>query len=157
MRAVGARWVFAVSNQVDRLPGRVDAVADGLAVSIPVTLKHRQGAVIIEPLGETKVAGRIDRALVRGMALATSWASRLASGEASSLKAIAGSEGYCEHYAARLLPLAWLAPDLVELILQGRQPPTISLGALTRKPLPIIWEAQREMFYGLGARKSQAA
>ncbi len=146
----------AASNQIDRLPGRVYAVADGVAVSIPVTLKHRQGAVILEPLGETKVAGRIDRALVRGVALATSWASRLASGEASSLKAIALSEGYCEHYAARLLPLAWLAPDLVEMILQGRQPPAISLGALTRKPIPVVWEAQRELFFGLGERNSEA-
>ena len=147
----------AVSNLIDRFPGRVDVVADGVAVSIPVTLKHRQGAVIIEPLGETKVAGRIDRALVRGMALATSWASRLASGEASSLKAIALSEGYCEHYAARLLPLAWLAPDLVEMILHGHQPPAMSLGAMTRRPIPILWEAQRELFFGLGARKSEAA
>jgi DNA invertase Pin-like site-specific DNA recombinase len=146
----------ATSNQIDRLPGRIEVVADGVAVSIPVTLKHRQGALIIEPLGEANVAGRVDRALVRGLALSKSWAGRLASGEASSLKAIAQSEGYCDHYAARLLPFAWLAPDLVEMILQGRQPLAISLGALTRRPLPISWEAQRDLFHGLGLRKAMA-
>jgi hypothetical protein len=46
--------------------------------------------------------------------------------------------------------LAWLAPGLVELILQGRQPAAISLGALTGRPLPVSWEDQRQLFRNLG-------
>ncbi len=147
----------AVSKASSRLPGEAAPVDGGVEVTIPITLKHRQGAIIIDPPGQTNVAGRIDRALVRALALATSWASRLASGEAPSLKAIALAEGYCNRYAARLMPLAWLAPDLVELILQGRQPQAVSLGALVRMPLPPSWEAQRELFFSLGGQKNQPA
>ena len=125
----------------------------GLTVTLPVELKHRQGAAVIEAPGAPGVAGRIDRALVRAVALARSWSIRLASGDAPSLKTLAMSEGYCDHYAARLLPLAWLAPDLVELILKGRQPAAISLGALTRRPLPVSWEDQRQLFRDLGGKR----
>jgi len=57
---------------------------------------------------------------------------------------------YCKTYAARLMPLAWLAPDLVEQILTGRQPAAVSLGALTRSPLPMDWDAQRRLFQQIG-------
>ena len=125
---------------------------DGLLLirTLPIEIKHRQGAKLIEPPGAPGVAGRVDRALVRAVALARSWSMRLESGDAPSLKTLAVSEGYCDHHAARLLPLAWLAPDLVELILLGRQPPALSLGALTRRPLPVSWEDQRKLFRDLG-------
>jgi len=48
------------------------------------------------------------------------------------------------------MPLAWLAPDLVEQILTGRQPAAVSLGALTRSPLPMDWDAQRRLFQQIG-------
>ena len=73
-------------------------------------------------------------------------------GAASSLKELATSEGYCDHYAARLLPLAWLAPDLVETILEGRQPIAMSLGALTKEQLPTDWSEQRRLYAGVGRR-----
>jgi len=60
------------------------------------------------------------------------------------------TEGYCKNYAARLMPLAWLAPDLVEQILTGRQPEAVSLGALTRSPLPMDWNEQRRLFQQIG-------
>ena len=100
----------AVSGRIDSLPGRVRSTDDGVEFTIPVTLKYRQGATIIEAPNAPGIAGRVDRALVRGVSLARSWADRLASAHAPSLKTLAISEGYCEHYAAKLLPLAWLAP-----------------------------------------------
>jgi len=50
------------------------------------------------------------------------------------------------HYASRLLPLAYLAPDLAEMILAGRQPRCVSLASLTAKPLPLDWQRQRALF-----------
>lgn len=44
------------------------------------------------------------------------------------------------------MPLAWLAPDLAEQILKGRQPRSMTIGALTKQPLPIRWEDQRRLF-----------
>lgn len=140
----------AVSSRLDALPGRARSGDDGMAFTLPITLKHRQGAVIIEAPQASKIAGRIDRALVRGVALAKSWADRLAAAQAPNLKALALSEGYCEHYAAKLLPLAWLAPDLVETILAGRQPAAMSLSGLTKQPLPVDWDEQRALFDRVG-------
>lgn len=62
--------------------------------------------MILEASPSLKANVHVDRALVRGVALARSWAARLASGEVPSLKVLALGEGYCDHYAARLLPLA---------------------------------------------------
>lgn len=131
----------------------VSEKADGSREFVmPVQLKHRQGAAILEAPGAPKQSARIDRALVRALALATSWSERLANGNAPNLKSIALSEGYCDHYAARLLPLAWLAPDLVAEILEGRQPAAVSLKSLTTVPLPVDWDDQRKLFRTAGAK-----
>jgi site-specific DNA recombinase len=95
-------------------------------------------------------AAHPDRALIRAVALARLWADQLAAGEVGSVKALAAAQGYCEHYVAKLLPLAWLAPDLIELILAGRQPAAISLKALTDDPLPRAFDDQRRLFQRLG-------
>ena len=70
------------------------------------------------------------------------------------LKALALAEGDCNHYAARLLPLAWLAPDLVEQILSGRQPRAVSLGALVSEPLPMDWDTQRQVLVVVDKRET---
>jgi hypothetical protein len=44
------------------------------------------------------------------------------------------------------MPLAWLAPDLVEDILDGRQPARLTLSKLIKRQLPMDWEAQRALF-----------
>ena len=41
------------------------------------------------------------------------------------------------------LRLNLLAPDIIEMILDGRQPPTLQLDKL-RKSIPLEWRAQRE-------------
>ncbi|HEV2364012.1 MAG TPA: hypothetical protein VGS12_07415 [Caulobacteraceae bacterium] len=72
----------------------------------------------------------------------------VARGEVTSVLALANSHRLYNHYIAKLLPLAWLAPDLVEAILDGRQPPTMTLSALTAKALPEDWVEQRRLFEG---------
>jgi site-specific DNA recombinase len=44
----------------------------------------------------------------------------------------------------RLIRLAFLAPDIVESIVEGRQPITLTAEALTRRiELPLSWCSQR--------------
>lgn len=43
-----------------------------------------------------------------------------------------------------VLPLAFLAPDIVEAILEGRQPAHLSVQKMLRR-LPLSWMEQREM------------
>jgi DNA invertase Pin-like site-specific DNA recombinase len=126
---------------------------DGIVqIKTPVLLKSRQGAILMEAAGSAANApDRIDRMLVRGIVLAKQWARQLESGEVRSVKALAKQNGLCEHYTAQLLPLAYLAPDLVGDILQGRQPRAVALGALLGKPIPLRWDLQRRLFQTVGA------
>jgi hypothetical protein len=112
-----------------------------------VTLRSRQGATLIDVAGGApKPAGKIDRALVRGVVLAKRWAHQLETGEVGSVKVLAKSNGLCEHYTADLLPLAYLAPDLVDDILHGRQPRALTLAMLTSRVMPVQWDLQRRLF-----------
>ena len=115
-------------------------------IETPIVLKSRHGATIIRPEGHRLAIAGVDRILVRALALATDWAVRLESGEAASIDALAKSEHKCERHMTSTLPLAYLAPDLVEMILDGRQPPTLTLARLIETPLPLTWAAQRRRF-----------
>ena len=49
-------------------------------------------------------------------------------------------------YVARLLPLAFLAPDIVTSVLAGTQPVHLTTEMLTRRAnLPLDWEEQRAL------------
>jgi site-specific DNA recombinase len=74
------------------------------------------------------------------------WFEDLAAGRAASTQAIADREGMTQRYVSRLLPLAFLAPEFVEAILQGRQPADLSAARLTNRiDLPLDWAEQREL------------
>jgi DNA invertase Pin-like site-specific DNA recombinase len=130
--------------------GKINVIDTGLELAIGIRLKHRQGAILIDAPGGQEDAGRIDRALVRAVCLARGWAKSLAAGEVGSTKELARQAGLCNHYAARLMPLAWLAPDLVAAIMEGHQPRALSLGALVKRPLPMDWGQQRQLFESIG-------
>ena len=49
-------------------------------------------------------------------------------------------------YERRLLRLAFLAPDLQAMILEGRQPAHLNVEQLIEQPLPIDWNEQRKIF-----------
>ncbi len=91
-------------------------------------MRRRQGALILEAADAAAApAARVDRALLQAMALAREWATQLESGEVGLVKELAHQIGICHNYPARLLPLAYLAPDLTEAVLQGAQPPPVPL------------------------------
>ena len=54
--------------------------------------------------------------------------------------------------ALRAEPLAYLAPDIADDILHGRQPRGLSIANLTAQPLPVSWDNQRALIARLGGR-----
>jgi site-specific DNA recombinase len=102
--------------------------------------------------GETKLivpAGAADTTpprpnptLIKALARAHSWFARLLSGQASSVLAIAQAERLTGRYVARIIPLAFLAPDITEAILEGSQPQDLTLAKLCQR-LPLAWPQQR--------------
>ena len=121
-------------------------------VLVPIRLKHRQSATLIAPDGKStaRSSPAPDQALVRAVCLASRWRRQLESGEVATTKELARREALCHRHTGRLLPLAYLAPDLVALILDGHQPRAMTLQALTQRPLPRCWNEQRRLVASFG-------
>jgi hypothetical protein len=69
-----------------------------------------------------------------------------ASGEVASVRAIAQRENIYETEVSRILPLAFLAPRIIEAILDGCQAEELTVKSLKRLgPLPSDWEAQQKL------------
>ena len=67
------------------------------------------------------------------------------SGEFVTIAELAEREGIAAPYLTRTMRLSHLSPDLVELILEGRQPRHLTLEVL-RQPLPEDWSEQKRKF-----------
>ena len=84
--------------------------------------------------------------LIALIADARRWAQELRDGKASSVQQITEREGLRSGSVSRILPLAWLAPDISTAILEGRQPQHLSAKVLRSLPeLPLDWVAQRQI------------
>ena len=74
---------------------------------------------------------RPDETLIRALARAHRWKRMLEEGKYRSAAEIAEAEGVTRSFVNRLLRLTLLAPDIVEAILDGRQPKAMQLEELT--------------------------
>ena len=85
-----------------------------------------------------------NQALIKLVSQAYALRMGLESGTVNSIKEFADQNGIDHADAKRMFPISYLAPDIVESILDGRQPEELS--ALTLKDgysLPILWSEQR--------------
>ena len=118
-----------------------------ITVRIPMTWKRRGGRkVIIAPDGCDAWAPakpRRDETLIRALARAHRWKGMLEERRYRSAGEMAEAEGITRSFVNRLLRLTLLAPDIVEAVLDGRQPKRMQLEELTRT-MPSTWTAQRE-------------
>lgn len=86
--------------------------------------------------GDQKLIALISRAHV--------WFEDLKFGRASSIEDIATAENRSASDVSRYLPLAFLAPDIVESILKGSQPTDLTVHRIKHLPaMPLSWEDQR--------------
>ncbi len=88
-----------------------------------------------------------DEALVRALARAHRWKRLLDAGTYCSAPSLGEAEGLTRRFVNRLLRLTLPAPDIVEAILDGRQPKALQLEDLTRSALPSAWEKQRQRLF----------
>jgi site-specific DNA recombinase len=90
-------------------------------------------------------AARCDPALIKAIARGRAWFEELASGRARSLRDLAKRNGVSRRYIRRLVGLACLSPQLVEAILQGRQPVELTVTRLSEFDLPLDWAEQNRL------------
>ena len=67
-----------------------------------------------------------------------------------SLNALAKREGRCRTQLAKLLRISWLSPRIVDAIVAGTQPPSLSRRRLLTIEMPIDW-ADQEQLFGIAA------
>jgi hypothetical protein len=134
------------------MAGRAALELDTLTIRIPIRLQWRGGRkLIMTPDGAAPTPKpRRDETLVKALVRAHRWRRRIESGQAKSITDLAEQEGVTDAYVCRLLPLTCLAPDIVEEILDGRQPKGLKLAEMLGNG-PLIWEEQRVSWgFGLG-------
>ena len=123
--------------------------AQPITVSVPVNFR-RKGCrkLILLPdtlSAQNPVTAAPDTTLLNAIAKAHRWQVLYERGGFTSLDAFAEKYGINVSYAARILRLNLLAPDIREAILHGRQPRTLKLTDLLA-PFPALWSEQREKF-----------
>ena len=117
---------------------------DIIRLNFPITLQRKGVEAKLVIAGQS--SGRQpDPDLCRLIATARNWFDQLATGDARSVKEIAEKEKVFDTEITRVLPLAFLAPSIVEDILNGRQSETLNVKSLKRiNPLPTDWNEQRK-------------
>ena len=93
------------------------------------------------------ITRHVDNAMVKAIARAFRWRDMLESGERATIREIAKTEKINETYVGRVLRLTLLAPEVVEAIINGRQPAGLQLDGLMRR-FPVGWREQRATFLG---------
>ncbi len=116
------------------------------ALSVPFSLKCRGNEAKLIIGNKAAEPALVDETLVKTISNGHRWMKQLQTGAAATVVEIAKAEALDDGEVSRVLPLAFLAPDIVEAILDGRQPLNLTARDLKRlKPLPTSWARQRQI------------
>ena len=124
---------------------------DNLCIHVPLNLKRRGGRKLIILPQDAAMAhaslpqNRFDETLMNGIAKAWRWQALYERGKYPSLDAFAERHRLNKSYAARIMRLNLLAPDIRLQIMEGRQPKGMKLADLM-DAFPPLWEEQRKIF-----------
>jgi len=135
----------ALLNVAGPLPSASDDETQIL--SVPIRLR-RAGQVITmrldgtDPFATAKPAARLIKLLIRAHRFNTT----LVDGDSMPFAALAKREGVSPSYFTRLVRLSYLAPDITQAILEGRQPRDLTADQLlAHSRLPLAWQEQRAL------------
>jgi len=100
---------------------------------------------LVVPTGSgSQTSARPALPLIKAIARVHRWPEKIVRGEFQSRRSIAQCLKVDQRYAGRILQFAFLAPDIVEAILEGRQPADLTVQKLLRG-LPPNWDEQRKL------------
>ena len=116
-----------------------------LTATAAFTRRGAETKLVLPGLAPQKHSSRCDPALIKAIARGRAWFEELVSGRARSLQELAKRDGISRRYIRRLIGLAFLSPELIEAILQGRQPVALTATRLTELDLPLDWSEQHKL------------
>jgi hypothetical protein len=114
-------------------------------VRVPFSIRKRGGRkLVVVPAGAAALPERprVDNTMVKALARAFRWRKLLEAGAYGSIEELAEAEKINPSYVSRILRLTLLAPDIVELVLNGIHDPKLILATLMQ-PFPGEWARQR--------------
>ncbi|MGB9647855.1 MAG: recombinase family protein, partial [Stellaceae bacterium] len=113
-------------------------------LSVPVRLRRagREIRMVID--GTDRFPAKADARLIKLLLRARRFNATIAQGEGVPFAALAQREGVSGSYFMRLVRLSYLAPDITQAILDGRQPHDLTAEKLlAHSRLPLAWQDQR--------------
>lgn len=119
-----------------------------LTVQIPLAIRKRGGRKLVVSPNLTDLWAptrpRIDNTLLRAVVQAFAWKHQLETGQFATISELAEAKKLDRSFVSHILRLTLLAPDLVEAVIDGRQPSAMQLQPLVRG-VPVEWERQRRL------------
>ena len=130
------------------------SATDTFTVRIPMQIRKRGGRkLILAPDGGgpiwTAPRPRVDNTIIKAVARAFRWRKLIETGVHASIEEVARAEKINSTYVGRVLRLTLLAPEIIEAIMEGRQPAGMTMAGLLTG-FPVVWAEQRVTLGGVG-------
>ncbi len=132
-----------------------------VSIFVPIKIKNRGGrgrVSIIIPKNNKELSTEekpsYDYRLINALGKARRLQQKMDKNPSQTIISLARSEGLTHGYLGRLMRLNLLAPEIIEAILDGKQPRDLKLIDFMRQEIPLLWEEQKEKFgfnYSYGA------
>ena len=111
-----------------------------LTTFVPLAFRRRGQQRVVDDARQVH-----DATLLEGLGRAFYWQHLVDTGAMKDGSDIARAEGLHPSVVNELLRLTLLAPDIIDLLMTGRQPRRMTLIGFQRHPLPVAWEDQRQV------------
>ncbi len=125
--------------------------SQSLTTDVPMKFRRRGGkTVMVLPDGSRAIERKdaiVDSAMVKLVARGYRWHRLLADGVHNTIEEVAAAEKISDSYVSRAMRLAFLAPVILEAILDGKQPAHLTMKDLL-EPFPFEWGRQMQHFFG---------
>jgi hypothetical protein len=135
-----------LGDQVDAESNSPSLPTEGIVtIEVSAELRRFRGEVRFQLAPEAgQGRTRPVPSLLKAIAKAHLWREQILSGQILSEQQIATREGVNKRYINRLIPLAFLAPDVTEAILDGKRDVNLTLDNRAAE-IPLDWAGQRKM------------
>jgi hypothetical protein len=118
---------------------------------VPLAIKRRSYSKLLVPppgVKNAKIKSSFDLPMIRTLGTAFFWQRLLDSGEVVNATELARQLKLEPGWVAEVLRMTRLAPDIVQAIVDGRQPRHLNLNAVRGRQaeVPVNWDEQRVLF-----------
>lgn len=142
-----------VLSSLDKKPRGIKCISDDVfdnqdpsePILIPMQIRKKHNETRIRVPGQKTQMANPDPSLIKAIVKGYAWREQIENGVFLSVREMARNLGLTHRYVGRLLRLGYLAPDIIEAILDGTQPEDLALADF-HTPFPNDWNEQRKLF-----------